>query len=72
MRGLVPRIHVFGAANNSPPPHPESLPSGLTRGSIAISPFTRVFDALWRCVSKDAAAPLSPRHGRACRGHPRL
>jgi hypothetical protein len=26
---------------------------GLILRSIAISAFTRVFDALWRCVSKD-------------------
>jgi hypothetical protein len=31
--------------------------------SIAISAFTRVFDALWRCVSKDGAG-LMLRDGR--------
>jgi len=44
-----------------------SVSPDLTLGSVAISAFTRVFDALWQRVSKGEVAWMSQQ-----RGHPIL
>ena len=71
MRGLVPRIHAFPYRTKKPwmpaihagmmAEREAPLSLRLILRSIAISAFTRVLDALWRGVSKDAAAPVPQR-----------